>query len=392
MLSSLALLGLVASTSALPNPALRFLKRDNVTSDPYAPSGGVNVSLDIKPDYNAHTTSFDFQSINLALNQEWIELDLFNYGLRTFSAAEFEAYGIGQQERHLIQFFADQETGHARLLGNMLGGAAALSCQYNYSSAFSDVAGFISFSQQLTRWGESGVYGFLGHLNDQSAASLLLSSIVTEARQQFGFRALQGLQPITEYFVPGIPQAWAWTLLQPYIQSCPDHNSHIQFQVFPQLRVNSPNLTQAATSFKASLGGTKFSSEPSPAGRRVELNWDAPGRVVGYNRSQSLYKTDLHKGIGQASHLAWLSHINLTYTPLEGLSKNENGTYSAYTYVPEFLNLFPNDSSAPVQVNQNVLAGTIYVAVTDSNTTFTPYNLTGINAHILGGPSIYQFN
>ena len=48
MLSSLALLGLVASTSALPNPALRFLKRDNVTSDPYAPSGGVNVSLDIK--------------------------------------------------------------------------------------------------------------------------------------------------------------------------------------------------------------------------------------------------------------------------------------------------------------------------------------------------------
>ena len=75
------------------------------------------------------------------------------------------------------------------------------------SSAFSDVAGFISFSQQLTRWGESGVYGFLGHLNDQSAASLLLSSIVTEARQQFGFRALQGLQPITEYFVPGQPSA-----------------------------------------------------------------------------------------------------------------------------------------------------------------------------------------
>lgn len=67
------------------------------------------------------------------------------------------------------------------------------------------MAEFIDFSQRLTRWGESGVYGFLGHLNDQSVASLLTSSIVTEARQQFGFRALQGLQPITEYFVPGIP-------------------------------------------------------------------------------------------------------------------------------------------------------------------------------------------
>jgi len=47
---------------------------------------------------------------------------------------------------------------------------------------------------------------------------------------------------------------------------------------------------------------------------------------------------------------------------------------------------------APVQVNQNVLAGTIFVAVTDSNTTFTPYNLTGINAHVVSGPQIYEFN
>ena len=46
--SSLALLSLFAAASALPNPALRFLKRDNISSDPYAPSGGVNISLDIK--------------------------------------------------------------------------------------------------------------------------------------------------------------------------------------------------------------------------------------------------------------------------------------------------------------------------------------------------------
>ena len=43
----------------------------------------------------------------------------------------------------------------------------------------------------------------------------------------------------------------------------------------------------------------------------------------------------------------------------------------------QFLNLFPNDTAAPVQVNQNVLAGTIFVAVTDSNTTFTPYKCVG---------------
>lgn len=42
----------------------------------FSPSGGVNVSLDIVPTYNAATTQFDFQSINLALNQ--VRLYSFN--------------------------------------------------------------------------------------------------------------------------------------------------------------------------------------------------------------------------------------------------------------------------------------------------------------------------
>lgn len=49
---------------------------------------------------------------------------------------------------------------------------------------------------QLTRWGESGVYGFLEHLNSRAAATLLLDSITTEARQQMIFRQFEGLFPM----------------------------------------------------------------------------------------------------------------------------------------------------------------------------------------------------
>ena len=40
---------------------------------------------------------------------------------------------------------------------------------------------------QLTRSSESGVYGFLEHLDSRAAASLLLDSIATESRQQMIF-------------------------------------------------------------------------------------------------------------------------------------------------------------------------------------------------------------
>lgn len=57
----------------------------------------------------------------LALHQEYIELDLFHYGLAKFSVDEFEAAGLDAEDRYLIEFMADQEVGHATLISNMLG-------------------------------------------------------------------------------------------------------------------------------------------------------------------------------------------------------------------------------------------------------------------------------
>ncbi|PHH88435.1 hypothetical protein CDD83_7534 [Cordyceps sp. RAO-2017] len=127
-------------------------------------------------------SDFDYQSLALALYQEWIELDLFHWGLAAYSVDEFEFDGLNAEHRFLLQHMAEQEVGCATVLTNMLGPQAPRQC--SYSCPVSNEREFLDINLQLTRWGEAGVYGFLLHLDSPPATQLLLQSITIEARQQ----------------------------------------------------------------------------------------------------------------------------------------------------------------------------------------------------------------
>ena len=88
---------------------------------PYQPAGGAGTNGTIP--YYHPLSDFDYESLTLALYQEWIELDLFHNGLARFSVAEFTAAGLTAEDRFLIEFMADQEVGHSTLLSNILGPA-----------------------------------------------------------------------------------------------------------------------------------------------------------------------------------------------------------------------------------------------------------------------------
>jgi hypothetical protein len=88
---------------------------------PYQPAGGQGTNGTIP--YYHPLSDFDYESLTLALYQEWIELDLFHNGLARFSVEDFTAAGFTAEDRFLIEFMADQETGHATLLSNILGPA-----------------------------------------------------------------------------------------------------------------------------------------------------------------------------------------------------------------------------------------------------------------------------
>lgn len=354
-----------------------YVASGNLTSNetmPYTPYGGLNTNGSL-PVY-APLGDFDYESLALALYQEYIELDLFHNGLATFSVEDFEAAGLNAEDRFLIEFMADQEVGHATLISNMLGPSAPKQCQYQYP--FTTVQEFVDFCQKLTRWGESGVYGFLEHLDSRAAAQMLLQSITTEARQQMIFRQFEGLFPMPVYFESGIPQSWAWTLLAPYIVGCPDDTPRLAWQNFPALTVvNNPNATATGNDTMYPPAITHNRTALSMPNMTIQLAWDKPGQLVGPNMT---YNTST--SAGQPQFAAWVSQLNLTYTPLMNVSESTDG-WTAMTTQPDGV-VFPEINT------DGVVNGTVFIAITDSDIYLTPHNLSFINPHVVAGPAIYQ--
>ncbi|KAK1226432.1 hypothetical protein PQX77_010593 [Marasmius sp. AFHP31] len=356
------------ATSTVPatsSAATAFPPTQTQPQKPFTPPGGLGTNG--TPPVYAPLSDFDFQSLNLALNQEWIELDLFHFGLAKFSEEEFEDAGLDAEDRYLIEYMADQEVGHAIALSNILGPTAAKPCNYSYP--FTDVRGFVDFCQKLTRFGESGVLGFIEHLNSRDAANVLIQSITTESRQQMIFRQFEGLFPMPVWFIPGITQSMAWTLLANYITTCPDENPRIEWQNFPGLNItnnpapNEQNLTPGISSNVSAL---------SSPGQEVQLTWENPGKVTGYDQ---LYRTNTTAG--EPKFVAWISQLNVTYSPLTNVSGNSGST------IQPAGRIFGGDT-APL------INGTSFVLITDADPFITVANVSMLNSHIVAGPAIYQ--
>lgn len=110
------------------------------------------------------------------------------------------------------------------------------------------------------------------------------------------------------WFETGITQSMAWTLLAPYISSCPAENPPIVFQNFPALNItvsmtsrtredlfsnkpqNNPDATKLVDDSHADITNNR-SAPLSYPNRTVTLQWDAPGKKVGYNDSYTTNTT-----------------------------------------------------------------------------------------------------
>lgn len=391
---------LAASIPTMPlNPTATYYNADGVPKNPfpapYTPAGGLGTNGSL-PRYMVNS-DFDFESIALGLYQEWIELDLFHDGLAKFSEADFIAAGLNAEYMSLIEFMADQESGHATLLTNMLGEAAPKQCVYDYP--YTTVREWLDFMQRLTRFGESGVWGFINHLDSREVGQLLAQSIATEARQQQIFRQMSGLTPMDVWFENGWPQSWAWSMLAPYISYCPENTTRLAWQNFPVLhilnnpninryspndtatdgseqvgpRVSDPSISNLTTGSCENLNVTGYGCGPSVAhnkseplsfpGKQVFLQWDAPGLAVGPNNS---YVTST--AASAPMWVGWSQQLNLTYSPL-----TTTGHGVGYTYQPEGF----------VYGNDGIINGTMAVMITDLDLFVTPFNTSMLNPHIV---------
>lgn len=367
---------------------------------------------------------------------EWLHYDLFTLGLHRWSESDYTAIGLSPDIRALFQWMADQSIGHITMLRNILGPDAPRQCTFNYP--FRTLREWIDFSQKITRITEATIYGFTPHLDSRPVAQLMLSSVAISARQHVVFRQIEGLFPMPVWFQSAIPQSWGWSLVAPFFSTCPS-GQRLVWQVFPPLTILNPidpyrpgttgpaggasmlNITGLGgglgssnlTGFPPSalcpnatggVGGNMSSpcapgitsSRPalSQPGREVRLSWPAANTSSMMTGPNNEYIPT--GSTSRPTHVAWVTQLNVTYTPLSNVSPVAGGNqtggagnattggegmmWSGVTTQPDLATFAGNPA-----VN-----GTVFVAVTDGNMFVTPFDLYLLNQGVVAGPAVYQ--
>jgi hypothetical protein len=103
------------------------------------------------------------------------------------------------------------------------------------------------------------------------------------------------------------------------------------------------------------------------AGRNVTFQWDSPGQNVSANNS---YVTSVANESATPAFVAWISQLNVTYTPLEVTGENTGQTTQPEGVVFE-------------GIDNNIVNDTLFVGLTDTDLYVTPYNLSLLNDHLL---------
>ena len=250
----------------------------------------------------------------------------------------------------------------------------------------------------MTRFGESGIWGFINDLDSREVSQLLSQSVVTKARQQNIFRQLSGPSPMDVWFGNEWPQSWAWTMLASYISYCPENNTRLAWQNFPTLHIlNNANINRYSPNDTATDGSETvgpriadpsistitdscvnlttpgYSCAPSVAhnksepisfpGKKVFFSWDAPAQAIGPNDS---YLTST--SAGTPKFIACSQQLDLTYSPL-----TVAGERKGYTYQPEGF----------VYGDEGIINGTMMVLLTDLDLFVTPFNVSLLNPHVV---------
>jgi len=329
------------------------------------PKGIVN-----PPAEYVYQSEADFEFFNVVIQVENFEYALFGYGIDRWSAADFEAQNLTSADRDLIAFFQQQEVGHSQLVAGLMArpDLKINVCDYHWPN-FMNILDFLDFNQKATRWGESGVVGYLQHLQSRPGGTVLTEGIVTEARQQFAFRQLSGYTAIDIWFVPGITPSMTWTLLAPYIKSCPKEYPVVGWNNFPGLTIEN-NPPAPGTSDRVNTEGY----QPTSPGRSVNLSWENPGKTVGP------FKQITRSNASAPTHVAWISQLGLVYTPLV-VKNNNTGTTQQPSGKLEF-----NGTTYDV----GAVNGTMFILLVDATPYVTPYNQSLIEGHIVAGPAEYQ--
>jgi hypothetical protein len=194
----------------------------------------------------------DFDLLNLGLNFELLELELFTQALNNYTIDEWKnalnnTYFDEQYVEeyiNILKFMRDQEIPHSSIIQKLLNNKGAKPCKYNFP--VNNPKEFLEISQIATSVGEGSYLGFIPLLDNRTYIEISSSIVTTESRQNTIFREGLHLHPFgNQNFDTPLTASQAYTLGSQFIVSCPENNPKIPFTKFPYLdvKLNRNNST-----------------------------------------------------------------------------------------------------------------------------------------------------
>ena len=135
-------------------------------------------------------------------------------------------------------------------------------------------------------------------------------------------RQFSGAHPMPVYFETGISQAMSWSLLNRYIISCPENNPRVDWPIFPPINVTNGNSILVDGYLAAITHNRTSLTEP---GQQVELTWGSPQMNISADGMYNSTAGPLTEG-KEPAFVAWVSQLNVTYTPLNVTGNNSGVT------------------------------------------------------------------
>jgi hypothetical protein len=176
----------------------------------------------------------DIDVLNYALTLEHLEANFYIQGVDAFSAFDLESYLLSQNFGTAIATTAysriidirDHEVTHVETLQNVitsLGGTPVPPCNYDFSSAFVDVATFLATTAVLENTGVSAYDGAIALIESRSLQTASATIATVEARHASYANELNGVSGFPAAFdTPVAPQEIINAVLATgFIISCP---------------------------------------------------------------------------------------------------------------------------------------------------------------------------
>lgn len=183
----------------------------------------------------------DFDILQFALTLENLEESFYREGFAKFSASDFTALGLSDEQIKDLQGIGFTESEHVIILQSSLaqnGIQPVQRCTYNFG--FTSAAAMVQTAAILENVGISAYLGAAPLLASPAILGVAGSILTIEARHQSSIRVFGGQTAVPQAFDAPLGPKAVFSLAAPFIQSCPE-GSNLKLTAFPTLKLANPS-------------------------------------------------------------------------------------------------------------------------------------------------------